>query len=209
VDGRLNEWTGAGAIQFAGATNGATAYMLWDDTSLYVAYRVTDARLSAVQTVRDAPDLYTDDAVELFIDTLNAGAPSMQPHDYQLLVNAHNVQGDLRGTGSGKDGSWNAAWSSAVRTRGTVNNNGDTDLSWSVEIAIPWAQVSVTPAAGRIFGIDLTVDDRDPGLTPAFDYFDWAHIAPANYAQPRRWKKVQLSAVIFRPRFTMVTTPEP
>jgi hypothetical protein len=207
VDGRLNEWTGAGAIQFAGRSNGVTAHMLWDDTRLYVAYRVTDARLSAVQAVRDAADLWTDDAVELFIDTVNAGAPAMQTHDYQFLVSLRNVQGDLRGTGSGKDGTWNAVWQSAVRARGTVNDDGDTDFSWSVEMAIPWAQVGVTPAAGRVFGLDLTADDRDPGLVPAFDYFDWAQIAPANYAPPRLWKKVQLSPVIFRPRGFMVRAP--
>ena len=42
-------------------------------------------------------------------------------------------------------------------------------------------------------GIDVAVDDSDPGSSRAFSYFDWAGIAPANYAQPRRWKTVRLS----------------
>ena len=45
----------------------------------------------------------------------------MQPDDYQLLVNLNNTQGDLRGTGSGKDVSWNATWVSAVGLWGTLN----------------------------------------------------------------------------------------
>jgi cellulose/xylan binding protein with CBM9 domain len=194
-------------VSFSGASNTASARLLWDANNLYVAYQVADTRLQAVQTARDAADLWLDDAVEVYVDTANAGADTMQPHDYQLLLNLRNVQGDLRGTGSGKDASWNATWRSAVALAGTLNNDGNTDQGYAVEIAIPWAQVGVTPAFGRVFGMDLAVDDRDAGGTPPFDYFDWAGIAPGNYAQPRLWRKIRLSpAVVHPPVANLVAT---
>jgi hypothetical protein len=189
VDGDLSDWVGATAVQFSGSSNGATAYLLWDPTNLYVAFRVTDSQLNATRTARDAGDLYQDDAVEIYIDTRNDRASTMQTDDYQFLVNLNNVQGDLRGTGTGKDPAWNGSWSSAVRLWGSLNANTDTDGGYIVEIAIPWAQIGVTPTSGMSFGIDLAVDDRDAA---SFDYFDWAGIAPNSFAQPSLWKRVRL-----------------
>ena len=66
------------------------------------------------------------------------------------------------------------------------------DTEYVVEMAIPWAQVGVTPFAGLFVGLDLTVMDSDPGSPNPLDYFDWAQIAPASFAQPVLWKRVQL-----------------
>ena len=109
------------AVALAGCESLGMTQPAFED-EIVAANRALEERFRAGDVLGVA-DLYTDDAVELFIDTLNAGAPSMQPHDYQLLINARNVQGDLRGTGFGKDASWNAAWQSAVRARGTLNND--------------------------------------------------------------------------------------
>jgi len=189
VDGVLNEWSGATAVQFSGRSNGATAYLLWDATNLYVAFQVSDSQLNATRTARDAGGLYLDDSVEIYIDTLNDRATVMQPDDYQFVVNLNNAQGDLRGTGTGKKSTWNGTWQSAIRLQGTLNANGDTDSGYTIEIAIPWAQIGVTPVSGMSFGIDLAVNDRD---SASFDYFDWAGIAPNAYAQPYLWKPVRL-----------------
>jgi hypothetical protein len=113
----------------------------------------------------------------------------MQPDDYQFVVNLNNAQGDLRGTGTGKNAAWNGTWQSAVRFQGTLNANADTDSGYTVEIAIPWAQIGVTPVSGMSLGIDLAVNDRD---ATSFDYFDWAGIAPKAYAQPSLWRPVRL-----------------
>jgi cellulose/xylan binding protein with CBM9 domain/Big-like domain-containing protein/parallel beta helix pectate lyase-like protein len=183
VDGALGEWNGAGQAAFSGLSGSANASLLWDDTNLYVAFRVTDSQLSSLQTTRDSASLWQDDAVEVYIDTRSDRAGTMQPDDYQLIVNINNVQADLRGTGNDKDASWNAMWPSAVAPLA----NG-----YAVEIAIPWAQIGVTPVAGMTLGIDLAVDNSNPTGTPAYETFDWAQIAPGPYAQPSRWKQVQL-----------------
>src|SRR2546422_562474 len=162
VDGSLGEWSGATAVQFSGRSNTATAYLQWDATNLYVAFQVTDSQLNALATTRDNATLWRDDAVEIYIDTHNDRASTLQTDDYHFLVNLNNVQRDLRGTGSGEDSTWNATWQSAVQLQGTLNNNGDTDSGYTVEIAIPWAQIGVTPVSGMILGIELAVDDSDP-----------------------------------------------
>jgi len=148
--------------------------------------------LNATRTARDAGDIYLDDSVEVYVGTAYDRASSMQPDDYQFLVNLNNAQGDLRGTGAGKDAGWNAIWQSAVRLQGTLNANADTDGGYTVEIAIPWAQIGVIPVSGMVLGIELAVNDSDPASTPSSDHFDWAGIAPNSYAQPTLWKRVQL-----------------
>ena len=192
VDGALGEWSGAGSASFSGTSNGAVAYLLWDDTNLYVAFRVSDTQLNATQTARDAASIYLDDAVEILIDANNNRTAAMQPDDYQFIVNLNNIQADLRGTGSGKDQTWDAIWRSAVLLQGTLNNNADTDTGHTVEVAIPWAQLGVTPVSGMQFGMDLAVDDSDPTGATTYETFDWAQIAPGSYAQPSLWKQVRL-----------------
>ena len=203
VDGARTEWSGVTAVPFSGLSNGAIASIAWDATNLYVAFQVTDTKLSATRTVRDGGTLYLDDGVEVYIDTLGDRASAMQPDDYQFMVNLNNIQGDWRGTGGGgKDSTWNATWTSAVTRQGTLNSHGDTDSGYTVELAIPWAQLGVTPTAGMYLGMDLAVNDRDPASSVAFNYFDWAGIAPASYAQPRLWKWIRLVGTVPPPDTT-------
>jgi hypothetical protein len=192
IDGVLDEWSAAREAGFSGVSNSAIGYVLWDATNLYVAFRVSDTQLSATRTARDDANLYLDDAVEIYIDTRNDRATTMQPDDYQFLVNLNNRQVDLRGTGTGKDVSWNGTWVSAVRLQGTLNSHGDSDTGYTVEIAIPWTQIGVTPVTGMVLGMDLVVDDRDPTSATTYGTFDWARIAPNPYAQPSLWKRIRL-----------------
>jgi hypothetical protein len=190
VDGIMTEWSGA-AVSFNGLSNGATAYLQWDATNLYVAFLVTDMQLSATRSTRDAGDLWADDTVEIYLDTLGDRATSLQPDDYQFSVNLNNTQGDLRGAGGWKDVAWNGTWMSAVSRQGTVNSHGDLDSGYVVEIVIPWAELGVTPFSGMVLGIDLVVNDSDPAGSPAFNTFDWAGIT-GSYARPSLWKQIQL-----------------
>jgi hypothetical protein len=190
VDGIMTEWSGA-AVSFNGLSNGATAYLQWDATNLYVAFLVTDMQLSATRSTRDAADLWADDTVEVYLDTLGDRATSLQPDDYQFSVNLNNTQGDFRGARGWKDVSWNGTWMSAVSRQGSVNSHGDLDSGYVVEIVIPWAEVGVTPFSGMVLGIDLVVNDSDTAGSPAFNTFDWAGIT-GSYARPNLWKQIQL-----------------
>ncbi len=120
---------------------------LYDDTALYIAFRCTEpsiATLKRQQTQRDS-QVYTDDAVELFI------APGRDPlRWYQFIVNAANVQFDL----FCEDVSWNAVWQSATHV-----GTGE----WSAEFAIPWSALGAKGPGEGLWGINFCRDRHAQG----------------------------------------------
>jgi hypothetical protein len=201
VDGNLSEWANIAAISLAddpnngrgAANNSAKVKLAWDDTYLYAAYDVTDTELLAVQTTRDASDIYLDDAIELYIDPQGDGAtaPNMTTTDYQFLANIRNAVGDKNGDGvGGKDAGFNAAsFLSQAVTRGTVNATG-TDTGYSLELRIAWTDLGVTPASGHFMRIDPAIEDRD-GNPATNSVFDWGTFSGV-YNNPSGWLDVQL-----------------
>jgi cellulose/xylan binding protein with CBM9 domain/fibronectin type III domain protein len=201
IDGNLSEWANITAISMAdnsgrtgGVDNTAKVKLAWDDSYLYAAYDVTDTELLAIQTTREASNIYQDDGIELYIDPQGDGASatSMTPTDYQFLSNILEAMSDLKGDGAGgKDGSYlaNSFLTQAV-TNGTVNATG-TDTGYTLELRIAWSDLGVTPAAGNFMRIDPVVDDRDGAGPPPTQSFDWAGLT-GNYNQPNAWKDVRL-----------------
>jgi hypothetical protein len=201
VDGSLSEWANIAAISMAdnsgrtgGVDNTAKVKLAWDDTYLYAAYDVTDTELLAVQTARDAANIYQDDGIELYVDPQGdgAGATSMTPTDYQFLSNIREAMADYNGDGAGgKDGSFiaNSLLAKAV-ANGNVNASG-TDVGYTLEMRVSWSDLGVTPAAGNFMRIDPVVDDRDGAGPPPTQSFDWAGLT-GNYNQPNAWKDVRL-----------------
>jgi hypothetical protein len=143
VDGRLDDasWQGVPAAAFAfpweeqkGAKQKTTARLLWDMEYLYVGYQCDDADVVAHFDKRDDPT-YRDDAVELFINPkpeqgfyygleMNARGTL---YDYfyafpQLLLKRVDFSGVLL----------------ATHVDGTLNQTGDKDRGWTLELAIPW-----------------------------------------------------------------------
>ncbi len=144
VDGKLDDaaWKAAGTIEFqfpwsrqTGAKQKTIARVLWDDQFLYVGYDCEDTDIVAHYTERDDPT-YKDDAVEVFINP----DPS-QTYYYGMEMNARAVLYDYfyvfpkfllkRVNFSGVQ--------LASNIRGTLNQTGDRDQGWSLEVAIPWA----------------------------------------------------------------------
>jgi cellulose/xylan binding protein with CBM9 domain/fibronectin type III domain protein len=202
IDGNLSEWANIAAISMAdhstrgpGLDNTAKVKLAWDDTYLYAAYDVTDTELLADQTTRDHPDIFKDDAVELYIDPQGDGsaATSMTPTDYQFLANVREALGDVRGRTTppgGKDASFNASSFLARAVSNGTLNGGGADAGYTVELQISWADLGVTPAAGNFVRIDPVVDDKDTGNT-SIEEFDWAGLT-SNFNNPSGWKDVQL-----------------
>jgi hypothetical protein len=144
VDGKLEDaaWKAAGTIEFqfpwsqqTGAKQKTIARVLWDDQFLYVGYDCDDADVVAHYTERDDPT-YKDDAVEIFINP-----DPTQTFYYGMEMNARAVLYDYfyvfpkfllkRVNFSGVQ--------LASHIRGTLNQTGDRDQGWSLEVAIPWA----------------------------------------------------------------------
>lgn len=147
------------------------AAVLWDDQNLYVGYWIEEPNVTATLTRRDAP-IYKDNDVELFIagtdgyyefeinsfgtiyEVLFFWLDAYEKKGYDSMPEfKRNVKGAKEFNGVGyrhprgrRIGFWN--WDmpglrSAVHVDGTINNNGDKDKGWTVEIAIPWSSLKI------------------------------------------------------------------
>ena len=165
VDGKLDDaaWSAAGTIEFqfpwsaqTGAKQKTIARVLWDDNYFYAGYDCEDTDIVAHYTERDDPT-YKDDAVEIFINPdpsqtfyygmeMNARATL---YDYlyifpKMLLKRINFSGVQL----------------ATNIRGTLNQTGDRDRGWSLEVAIPWANFEelakkLPPEPGSIWTANL------------------------------------------------------
>lgn len=121
------------------------AKMLWDDKYFYFAAEMEEAHVWATLTQRDSV-IFHDNDFEIFLDpegdTLNY---------YEIEINALNTVWDLQldrpYRESGKaDNGWNATGlKTAVSVAGTINNPKDKDRGWSVELALPWKDLTGSP----------------------------------------------------------------
>jgi Carbohydrate family 9 binding domain-like len=150
VDGRLDEpawrdapWTDdfvdiEGDVKPRPALR-TRARMLWDDAYFYVGAELVEPHLWATLTEHDAV-IFHDNDFEVFID------PNGDSHEYyEFEINALGTTWDLLLPRPYKDGgkavnSWEIpGMKAAVHLDGTLNDPRDTDRSWSVELAFPWA----------------------------------------------------------------------
>lgn len=151
VDGTLDEavWAAAGRSARLQAADGGeapadlatTVLAAYDDATLYLAVSVRDPAIETPYKNRD-DELWNGDAVEVFLD------PGADGHDYlELQVSPANVVFDAlfashRTPDWTQAKAWNAAGlKTAVRVTGTLNQPGDGDTGYDVEIAIPFADL--------------------------------------------------------------------
>jgi hypothetical protein len=140
--------------------------MLWDDSCLYIAARMSDPQVWA--TLKNHDDIvYHDNDFELFIE------PGSTTHNYyEVEVNAYNTIFDLflnkpyRNGGGGLIG-WDAnGLRSAVKIQGTLNNTADTDEGWTVEMTVPFKAITMgfnpqIPKDGTIYRLNFSRVEYD------------------------------------------------
>lgn len=115
--------------------------LLWDLSALYALFHVADTA-----TFSDSPDVRQDDAVEVFLDGL---------HDRELVYNI-----DDRRITVGLDGRIN----SLGVIEGVLTSQSTAQGVRTIEIAIPWSNVSTSPTRNRTIGLDLgRINDHDGG----------------------------------------------
>ena len=121
----------------------ARAKITWDDQYLYFAFQAEDDDLVSTYAVRDDP-IYQEDVVEVFLDP-----EGDKLNYYEFEVSPRNVIFDALFPSYRKDLSlskkWNAAMRTGVQCEGTIDNHGDKDTGWSVEMAIPFADIQFSP----------------------------------------------------------------
>lgn len=144
VDGNLQEFAGAPIARLGDHT----VMVLWDDQALYIGATVADTQLIASISGRDG-DLWTEDSFEIFLDPGRTGGSRMTDGDVQFMVSPLRTQWD----GDDLGRLWDAEWWSAVSLTG---------VGYTVELAIPWSALGVTPAIGATHGFAFAIDDKDP-----------------------------------------------
>jgi len=219
VDGRLDEavWrktdTTADFVDITGDSSRAprfrtTAMMAWDERCLYVGASIEEPNVWATLTERDAV-IFHDNDFEVFID------PDGDTHQYyELEINALNTVWDLLLVKPYRDGgpavnAWDIkGLETAVHVYGTINDPGDVDRGWTVEMAIPWtslcecANATCPPVMGTFWRVNFsrvewrteTVDgkivkrtDAGTGKPLAEDNWVWSPQGLVNMHYPEMW----------------------
>lgn len=117
------------------------AKILWDDEHLYVGAEMEETHLWATLDERDAI-VYREDDFEVFLDPGGDGLAY-----YEIEINALGTVLDLfLNRPYNEGGRARIGWSipglrAEVLLMGTLNDPSDQDRGWSVELAIPWADL--------------------------------------------------------------------
>ncbi len=187
-----------------------------DSLGLYIAAWMEEPQVWATITRHDAV-IFQDNDFEFFID------PTGDTHHYlEYEINALGTDWDLLLTKPYRDGgkalnNWELAGiRSAVYVDGTINNPGDTDRFWSVELFIPWSSVyQVTrpkrmPEEGDQMRFNFsrvewttTIEDGKyvktpiPGEDKVREYnWVWAPTGVINIHLPEYWGYVQFTRTV-------------
>ena len=157
IDGTLNEpsWEQAalaGGFTLYGKETPAEPQTFirlgYDEAFLYVGVQCDEPRMdlfAPMSTARDTLTVFAGEAIEIFVDPEHSHSVY-----YQFGVNAAASVYDSRG----EDSAWNANIRAATQT----DSNG-----WSLECAIPWADLGTSPQAGQLLGFNVCRDRQIGG----------------------------------------------
>ena len=190
------------------------AKLMWSDHALWIGAELEEPHVWGTLTERDAV-IYMDDDFEVFID------PDGDTHQYyELEINALGTEWDLLLVRPYRDGgpainAWDIqGLRTAVHVDGSLNDPSDTDIGWSVEIAIPWevlaqaTSASVPPRPGDRWKVNFsrvdwpveiregqTVRSEDPASGKVGPENNWVWSPQGLIAMhyPEMWGIVQFS----------------
>lgn len=114
------------------------AKMLWDDQYFYIAAELEEPHVWATLTEHDSV-IFRDNDFEVFIDP---NGDTLEYYEFE--INALNTGWDLfldkpyRQGGKARNDWEIPGLRTAVHIAGTLNDPGDVDKGWTVEIAFPW-----------------------------------------------------------------------
>lgn len=134
----------------APASAPTTVRLCWDDTRLYLLFECEEPILNVAMqrrheflakiTERDGR-VYDDDAVIALLDPSNTGKQV-----FDFTINALGTIADARCPGPDLWATRDITWNSGAVAKGTIGAN-----SWSVELAIPFADLGQTPRPGDVW----------------------------------------------------------
>ncbi len=182
--------------------------MVWDSEFLYVAAELAEPHVWGTLTEHDSV-IFQDNDFEVFLD------PDGDNHQYfEVEINALNAEWDLFLPKPYRDGgpalnAWEIpGLKKAVKVLGTINNPGDVDTGWTVELAIPWkvlaeySRRTTPPGDGDQWRINFSRVEWDTDIkegkyvkvpkTPEHNWV-WSPQGVIDMHQPERWGYLQFS----------------
>src|SRR5258707_6176314 len=192
IDGNLSE-TGWNLAQTVSKTtigtpnNTVTMGAMWDNTNLYVGVKVLDTALN-----NDSANIWDDDSVEVYIDANNNKGTTYDSFDRQYVKGYNDTA--LGGIGS----QTGVAHASVAITGG-----------YSVELAIPWSNLGVTPTAGMTIGFDVGNNDDDNAGARDAQAVWWGNINDYNNTSAFGSLVLQPAGATVTPTLTATRTNTP
>ncbi len=172
-----------------GSTTGTSAQFrtLWDDQYLYVGVTVIKNGL-----FNDSAETYNNDSVEVFLNTDDVPTATNVPDDFGFLFGWNNpVVSERLGRITG-----------VLFSTATISNG------YTLEAAIPWATLSVSPSAGMTLGFDLAVNEGDAAGCRAGELI-WNGTL-FDTVDPRNFGVLTLAACTIPPELTSpIVSPNP
>ncbi|GIK56032.1 MAG: hypothetical protein HND44_03915 [Chloroflexi bacterium] len=199
LDGNLDEWdsippfTAPHIVEQESSWDGTMDVeslwrMGWDNQNLYLAVAVTDN--VHVQT-RETKFAYLGDSLELQFDT-NVQAdygPGVNSDDYQYVVSPGNFSDQAAGAFRFR-GDAQGAMSDFIGSGAQVAAR-QTAVGYNLEMAIPWSDLALQPAAGLVLGAAFSINDLDtPGT--AVQELMLSHVATRRWLDPSSWGTLEL-----------------
>jgi endoglucanase len=162
IDGNLSEpaWQITNTVTklLEGVSNNTVMFgAMWDTNYLYVGASVLDsAKFGGSPTYLTAP--WQGDAIEVYIDGNHNRGSSYDTNDRQIVKGYNN----------------GAIWVNGNQTNGIIHAVTPISGGYSIEMAIPWSNIGITPSSGTIIGFDVANDDNDNGVTNRNGQTIWA-----------------------------------
>jgi len=199
VDGRLEEsvWRRAAMLSAfvhhdtrAAARVGTEVRVWYDDAALYLGWTCDDKDIQATLTARDSR-FWEEEVVEFFV---TAGSLARY---FELQWNplggtfdaiiSNQIGPDGRSQKFEGDWSYTAkGMTYAVQTEGTVQDSSDRDRRWTVEVRIPFSDLSQPPPKpGDVWRANFYRFNRDTGQEP--ELLSWSPTVWPGFHQPTRF----------------------
>jgi len=209
VDGFLDEpaWEKAKVLDFTlpvtfqepiSKTEGR---LLYDDKYLYVGFKAYDQDIWSYYTERDS-NTCLEDVLEVFIKPDPVAHPDGPDPYYNFEINALGTVLDAFNGKHGADGNY-ARWSSwncdglkrAIQIKGTLNNWHDKDEYWTMEVAIPFAELpslaGKSPQKGDVWLFHLARYDYSVYLPKGRESTSCAPIPRLSFHYHEDWLKLR------------------
>lgn len=173
IDGSDSDsaWSASPAFAFSYAeafgesagTDNPSGYvkLAYDSQYFYFFIKSVDKYIHVDGSVCCGQGQWTDDGVEIFFDMGFERAATPDANDTHLILTP-SAGFAWYGKGPGAWGAWAPTITQSIVLDGTMNNEADTDTSWTLEAAIPFSDLGVSGVtAGQSIGFTFWLNEDD------------------------------------------------